>query len=688
LPGQLRAFFSVNLVNDTVEEADKTILLTLGTPVPSSVILGLETTHELTLLDDDAAPLGDVNSVIAAVGDPAQLEVNLSKNEAFKYQWKKAGRRIAGATRATLSFNAVKLTDAGDYTVDVTLPRGGVLSFSAQLAVVDTAPRRVLGRVGVPVILTSSVGGTGLEFEWRKVGDAAVLGTVPNLTVSAPQVADAGDYTCTVTLPGVGQLESQVTLNIVTEAPVLSITTLPDGFIGSSYLYELAASNAPAGEAERFTVTGLPRGLVADSRGRITGVPTAAIINRLVTITATNPINQSAPRTVFLTINPLPAALPGTYGAWFVHEVGFAGLGLGGRIDVTVAPTGSFSARVQTGTDIRTASGPVTVSADGSELSIAAQLVRRGAPTLELDLTLVAAPLAGAMELRGFITDLSNGLTTPVEGVKLAAQTARVGSYHYGLQLDESLVGVLAVPQGSGFGVANLLATGRASFVGRAGDGSPYTASAVVGKDGDVPIYLSAVSLGTPGGIVGKVEVTVATAAPFINGLSGECFWGRVPAAARARTRSYRAGFECLPLTLMGGTYAGPAAGGIIGGLPAVPPNLEILFENRALIEGALASQTLTIENAGGVKQRVIIPSVNPAGVTFRLDSAPGSFSGGFTVAGATPALTRRAVFQGLFVRMATGSFTPVGYFLLAQPPEPGVPVSAAPELSGQVLFD
>jgi hypothetical protein len=138
----------------------------------------------------------------------------------------------------------------------------------------------------------------------------------------------------------------------------------------------------------------------------------------------------------------------------------------------------------------------------------------------------------------------------------------------------------------------------------------------------------------------------------------------------------------------MGGTYAGPATGGIIGGLPDVKPNLEIFFENRALIEGTLASQTLTIENAGGVRQRVIIPAVNPAGVTFRLDSAPGSFSGGFTVAGATPALTRRAVFQGLFVRMASGSFTPVGYFLLAQPPEPGVPVSAAPELSGQVLFD
>lgn len=687
LPGQLKAFFSVNLVNDTLVEADKTIQLDLGTPVPGSVILGLESTHELTLLDDDAAPFGDVNSVIAAVGDPVQLEVSLSKNEAFKYQWKKAGRRIAGATGATLSFNAVKLTDAGSYTVDVTLPRGGVLSFSAQLAVVDATPRRVLGRVGVEVRLPSAVAGDDLEFEWRKVGDAAIIGTVSTRTFSAPQLSDAGDYTCTVILPGVGQVESHVTLNIVTEAPVLNLTELPDGFVGSSYRYDLAASNLPAGEADRFTVTGLPRGMVADSRGRITGVPTAAVINRLITITATNPI-QSVQRTVFLTVNPLPAALPGTYGAWFVHEVGFAGLGLGGRIDVTLAPTGSFTARVQTGTDIRTARGPVSVSVDGSELTLVAQLVRRGAPTLELDLTLVAAPLAGAMELQGFITDLSNGLTTPVEGVKLAAQTARVGSYHYGLRLDESLVGVLAVPQGDGFGVANVLATGRASFVGRAGDGSPYTASAVVGKDGEVPIYLSAVSLGTPGGIVGKVEVTVATAAPFINGLSGECFWGRVPAVVRARTRSYRAGFECLPLKLMGGTYAGPAVGGIIGGLPAVPNNLEILFENRALIEGALASQTLTIENAGGVKQKVIIPTVNPAGVTFRLDSAPGSFSGGFTLAGATPALTRRAVFQGLFVRMATGSFMPVGYFLLAQPPEPGVPVSAAPELSGQVLFD
>jgi VCBS repeat-containing protein len=687
VPGQTTAFVVVNLVNDLVVESDEMLTLVLGQPVPGSVTLGANASHEVTLLDDDATPVATLASVIAELGAEAQLQVQMSTQETFKYQWKKAGKKIAGATTSSLLVPAVQLADAGLYTVDITLPRGGVVSPSAQLAVVDTSARRALGRENVAVTVSVPTAGTGLTFEWRKVGNGTVLDTTSALTLGNPQVADAGDYERTTLLPGVGQLVTVVTLNLVTEAPVLNLPNLTQGYVGSHYLHILEASNEPAGEADSFTVTGLPKGLVASAQGVISGVPKAPVVNKLITIIASNPF-QSAQSTALLTINPPPSALAGTYGAWIAPESGFNGGGLGGRVDVTITPSGSFTAKVQTGTDVRSVKGPVSVAVNGSSLGIQAQLVKKGLPTLVIDLLIESMPLVGDLELSGTVADLGSGLSVPVEGVKLATQTSRVGTYNYGLLLDDALEGALAVPQGDGFGTAKVLATGKATFAGRAGDGTPYTAAVVMGKAGHVPLYLSAISLTTPGGLAGLAQVSTGVAPPLDNALDGDLTWGRMPALAKAKTKGYRAGFEGVPVTLLGGVYQGPVPGGIIAGLPAVEDNMELLFENRALIEGTLASLKFTIANAGGVKQKVIVPAINPAKVTFKLDKVPGSFAGGFTLDGATPALVRKAAYQGLFVRLPTGDFILVGYFLLAQPAEPGVKSSAAPELSGRVVLD
>lgn len=54
------------------------------------------------------------------------------------YQWKKGATNVAGATSATLTFNAVALTDAGDYVCVVTNECGNVTSNSAKLSVSPT----------------------------------------------------------------------------------------------------------------------------------------------------------------------------------------------------------------------------------------------------------------------------------------------------------------------------------------------------------------------------------------------------------------------------------------------------------------------------------------------------------------------------------------------------------------------
>lgn len=54
------------------------------------------------------------------------------------YQWKKGSTNVTGATSGTLTFNAVALTDAGDYTCVITNDCGNVVSNVAKLTVSPT----------------------------------------------------------------------------------------------------------------------------------------------------------------------------------------------------------------------------------------------------------------------------------------------------------------------------------------------------------------------------------------------------------------------------------------------------------------------------------------------------------------------------------------------------------------------
>jgi len=382
----------------------------------------------------------------------------------------------------------------------------------------------------------------------------------------------------------------------------------------------------------------------------------------------------------------VPPALVGSYVAAIPPSPTSESLRLGGRFDLTTTAAGSFSATLQLGSAKSKAKGPLQVSPTGATGT--AVFARKNAPSIAITFELDPMAGPGEFDLGGTADD--GQASHPFEGVRLVVPSANRQGYHsFGLLLDESLRGALTVPQGSGFGAGTVSNKGRVTFAGRAADGAPYTSATIVGKEGDIPVYFSVPVLRTNSVIAGTVRQEVAT----INGLAGDLLWTRAAAVASAKTRSYRAGFDAVQVALSGGLYAGPAAEGVIAGLPAGNNNVKVSFENRALIEGALAEVTFTIENTGGVKQRVTLPAAgsvgNPARVTFKLGAKPaGLFSGGFTLTGATPALSRKASYQGLFVRLPSGDYFGAGYFLLSQPPEPGQTVKTAAELSGEVVVE
>jgi len=702
IPGQVRAVVDVRLIDNTVAQTDKTLNLTLGAPsalggslgIPSglSVTLGTPVQHAVVIRDDDAGPMIAMPpaGLLVPLGGAGNFDAAASGQGPFSYQWFKGSARIARAVADTLTLSGVKLADAGEYVVEVSSARGKTLSDPAELAVVDVASRKFVAAEGGSVSLTFPFVGSGLMFEWRKMGDPAVLRTTSSLSFSALTVAQSGDYQCTVALPGVGELVSGlISLQVVNVAPTLPFNTLPVGYIGSPYQHQIEVGNAPAGGAASYVITGLPAGLVADSTGRISGIPKGVVASQTVLIRAINPIG-SIIQEATISILGVPLTLLGQHLAAIDPDPSSSVLSLGGRFELTTTSAGSFTAALQLGSATLRTRGPLQVDLNGA--SGVATFARRNATPLTVSFELDPAAEPGVLDFSGEVADGASSVG--FAGVRAAgATTDRAGAHTFGLLLDRANRGALNIPQGAGFGTATIASSGRVSFAGRTAEGSTYTAASILGREGDIPVYFSAPSSGTGNAVAGLIRHEIATASPFIHGVAGDLKWSRAVALAAARTRSYRAGFDAVAVQLTGGLYAGPTTDGIIANLPAQNNNVAISFESRAVIEGALAQTTFTVANAGGVRQRVTLPAAgsaaNPAGVTFKLAARPaGSFNGGFTVAGASSALNRQASYGGQFVRIPTGDFFAAGYFLLAQPPEAGQTVRTAPELSGEVIIE
>jgi len=68
-------------------------------------------------------------------GKPASISVSAIGSAPLSYQWYKDGAPVAGATRATLDFPTVQLTDAGMYSVVISSPYGSTTNAPAQVVV-------------------------------------------------------------------------------------------------------------------------------------------------------------------------------------------------------------------------------------------------------------------------------------------------------------------------------------------------------------------------------------------------------------------------------------------------------------------------------------------------------------------------------------------------------------------------
>lgn len=709
VPGQTSALVSVPVINDGVDEGNETIVLTLG--APSGVAsLGVPTSHTFTITDDEDLPVVSAPpaSQFVKVGDAVTFTVGISAGSNVKYQWKKDGTKITGATNASYTIAAATLTSAGNYLCELSNTLTGttpVTTSVAELFVVDATPKTVLLASGNTSFTVTAKGpiGTTLAYSWRDsitnpipdiVGHRA--GATTNvLAFTGLLPTDSERYVCRVSKLGTPSLNHDsgtFTLAVPDAIPVITSTTLPTAVVGVPYSQQIQVDGTLRKSPTGYTFSGLPAGLTGSTTtGVISGKATTAGTFP-VTITAKNAIGPSAPATVIsLQVLALPGTVQGSF-AGLINRIGNLGNDNGGRFEISITNTGTYTARVimpgvtgttsvtssvvpqVTGANVTSVGATAAFKLTGGALGVTRAANTPATLTFSIDAT--TSLVTGSFIERGITYSLIDGYRN-VWG-STAAPTA--GDYSTFFDLPYWLIGDLETPQGSSYATFKVGADGRLTFAGKTADGLAFTLGTFAGPGGQI-VGVSTYSGGT----------SVLWGTPVINGsgfMTANIDWKKGPASTTSKDMAYRAGFDWIRLDARGGKYPGIANGGMLMNFNNADANAKLSFTFGGLVSTDAPDFTFNIRNNNLAKNAMTItyPPANPNKITFVLPATPtGTFNGSLSIPNASTALVRKVTYQGVITLAAPGTYLSRGFFLMPQLPQPGQSLTTSPVLSGQV---
>lgn len=164
-------------------------------------------------------------SVSVNLGASAVLAATATGSGTLRYQWKKDGANLTGATLSSYPIPAAQLSDAGSYSVVATNDYGTATSTAVTVKVVIlpvTFTQQPQSRaVALGSSLTLQVGVTGslpISYQWRK--DGVNVDGATNAWLSLPNVrsADLGDYYVFVVNPA-GAVSSATARLVLADPP-------------------------------------------------------------------------------------------------------------------------------------------------------------------------------------------------------------------------------------------------------------------------------------------------------------------------------------------------------------------------------------------------------------------------------------------------------------------------------------
>lgn len=670
---------------------------------------------------------------LVAVGQPIVLSVTATGRPPLRYQWKRDGRNIAGATRATLTLPRAVIAHAGSYTCEVNNATGpAALSAVAQVGVVtvNTNPPKLNLPVNGKSVMRVVAAGPGLTYAWTREGGAVPANFTTSvdgrtLNGSALTTADHGSYVCTVTLGTLTLAGGQHLLQVYDKAPVSpATTTMDDGIIGGNYYFEMpyTVGTPPTEAPDKFSVKGLPPGLRMDAKtGIITGRPTRAVTNAPITMTASNRLGKTE-TTSTLTIHPFPLKLAGVYVAAVLRDEELYG-NLGGRLDMTITPVGAYSGSLTLGATKFPLKGLLDLDAldpnglsGGTVPSFEVSIPQKISPA-PLIVTVTLPILDGNGDpdangeryIRGNVTDgtgdanFSGWLQKWNVRAGLPATDIQ-GYYTFGLMVPDAdaALGNALVPQGSGFGSFTVAADGKYKFTGRTPDGEALTAAGIAGPGGEILLYQTFYRPAV-GSILGVPVISSQGAATVQDRtLLGSVDWLR-PETANVRHRLFKPGFGPQAMTVLGGRYFAPDVGKVLLNLDPDSQVSMKFFEGGIgttfagpLDQVSRVNMTLRIDAKNKLipvtgptapdsnKPKAIPPRTGLFGGTMVLDDAN-------PITGGKPARVKRSVsYQGILVKDGAG-YVGYGYFLLPNLPSgavtPPTTPTTSPIESGMVIL-
>jgi hypothetical protein len=465
------------------------------------------------------------------------------------------------------------------------------------------------------------------------------------------------------------------------------------------YSYQVVVVRNLRALPTKFEAINLPKGLTINAKtGLITGKPTVAGSTTNVSIKASNvfnttdlsgnplaQVNTGTKTNVGITILGLPTGVQGTYVG--LLDRAQATTEMGGRVDLTITPTGTYTLKLSVSGLSASASGPVVPTIVGTnviDVKGTAVFKRKvGQSNLGLDFTVTAA---GEMSM--VLTDLQTvPLIAAGTGVRLGYSTTvnppKLGDYTMLFELRAPQVGVLRVPQGNGFVTMTLAKDGKMTGAGRTADGNAFTLSTILATDGKMPIFASF----TP--ILGSLlGVPVIDNNGFIN---GTVTWNKIAAPAPVRALLYHEGFSSITMDVLGGQYLPVANGTVVRDLDNNANKARLVFSEGGLLTSELDTLVLSITNPtlNKATQVIGLPSNNPNKLTFVLPAKPaGSFNGKVDVLNSRKELIRNLTYQGVITKVDNTTWKAAGFVLVPQLPQPGQTIKTSTVLSGQVVLE
>jgi len=596
----------------------------------------------------------------------------------ISYQWLRNNAPLNPAvTTPTLNLFNVTLAQAGTYSVKIMNP-GHTRTNSCVVAVLKPNVPRVVVAKGKTATLafTSSTNLPPVSWEFGAMpisnGVHYAGATTKSLQVKNVDIGDSGDYF--FDCGDYGPSPAVKLLVVTTKPDYASINpTLPTGVVGGQYF---AALPLPANELQTPTSFGgtVPAGLKLDPKtGIISGIPTIASKDQTlgdeITFTIGNDFGKVAVK-IRLKIKPLPSGMAGLYSG-FVQLGSPLGGSTGGRIDLNVMSTGSYSGSAIIGTEPLPIKGVLSVPNPESTIANGTFMVKpKHTPagvtvSFEINNAGDADPLtATAIANPGYFFAWRNKWLPPE-----AVDTFK--GYHtfaFTVPTESN------APKGRGFGSVTIDATGKTVVTGRLADGETIATTSHLDQNGLVLIYQGLYTTTTKGSFIGLLDLDTGPSGPVFT-VSSQAAWVRPP-DTRPTARTYAAGFGPLIMSAVGGLYTPPDPGQIIMGLPAAagsPLKNSLLGFDKILGDDPLsvdADVSLEIKPGGSTK----VNTPNPKVVTFSVTPTDGRFKGSYTtkdndprppVAPATsrPQITRKVDYQGIIVNDG-GTRYGYGFFL------------------------